>query len=177
MFLEEFEQLREGPPYFDYINGEAIEVNRPTGKHQDIEGELSHVLRRHVRKYELGRLHHKIDVKLPNGNWVGPDIVFISTEHLDRYDEQKGDLYGAPDLVVEISSPSTWGYDRIEKMDEYHLADVPWVWIVEQESLTIEENQWTAEGYVRIGGARSGQVFRPRLFPGLEIDLATLLKS
>jgi len=174
MTLAEFERLPEGPPYYDYIDGEAIEVNKPTGRHQDIEHEMTQSLKSFVRPRQLGRVYHNIDVRLPIGNWVGPDIVFIAAEHMGRYNDEKGDLYGAPDLAIEVSSPSTAAYDRIEKLDQYSRSEVPWVWIVDQDSLAIEEYQWTREGYLRAGGALPGHVFRPRLFPGLEIDLKAL---
>lgn len=174
MTLEDFERLPEGPPYYDYINGEAIEVNKPTGKHQRIEMRLANHLFEHTRSTGAGEVYHNIDVRLPQGNWVSPDIVFIAKQHLDLYDDVTGDLLGAPDLAVEITSPSTWAYDRMDKLTQYREARVPWVWIVEQESLTIEENQWTAEGYVLVGGAKAGQPFRPHLFPDLEIDLKAM---
>jgi Uma2 family endonuclease len=175
MTLEQFERLPEGPPYFDYINGEAIEVNRPTGRHQHIEMYLAFALREHCRKAKLGEVYPEIDVRLPQGHWVGPDIVFIALDHLDWYDEEKGDLLGRPDLAVEISSPTTMAYDRVEKLEQYRIAGTPWVWIVDQDSLTIEEFSWTPEGYLRVAGVAGGQVFRPRLFPELEIDLKSLL--
>lgn len=174
MTLEEFERLPEGPPFYDYIDGEAIEVNKPTGRHQDIEHEITQSLKSFVRPRQLGRVYHNIDVRLPTGNWVGPDVVFIAAEHLDRYDEGAGDLHGGLDLAIEVSSPTTADYDRGEKMEQYHRSQVPWVWIVEQNSLEIDEYEWTAEGYVRVGGAPGGNVFRPRLFLDLEIDLKAL---
>src|ERR1043165_4076946 len=126
--LEEFENLPEGPPFYDYIHGEAIEVNRPTARHADIQCYLLIALKAHVNENRLGRTHQEIDVKLPSGDWVGPDIIFLAREHFDRYDEDKGDLFGAPDLIVEISSPSTASYDRVEKFDLYWDNQVPWVW-------------------------------------------------
>jgi len=127
MTREEFERLPEGPPFYDYVNGEAVEVNRPTGRHQQIVLRLGNRLWEHARGNSLGEIYPDIDVELPNGNVYGPDIVFLSTEHLDRYDEASGDIHGAPDLVVEVLSPSTAAYDRVEKFREYHEAGVAWV--------------------------------------------------
>ncbi len=174
MSREEFERLPEGPPFYDFIDGEAIEVNKPKGRHQVIAMRLANRCWEHVHANNLGQVFPEIDVRLPVGNWVGPDIVFIAAEHLERYDEEKGDLYGAPDLAVEVSSPSTAAYDRVEKFEQYSRSGVPWVWIVDQESLSVEEYQWTPDGYLRVGGAMGGQPFRPRLFPGLELDIQAL---
>src|SRR5437016_7972019 len=82
MSLEEFEQIPEGPPFYHYIDGEAIKLNLPTGRHQDIELYLTYALKQHVKVHNLGLVYHNIDVRLPTGNWVGPDIVFIAAEHL-----------------------------------------------------------------------------------------------
>ena len=174
MSMEEFERIPEGPPFYDYIDGEAIKLNKPTGRHQRIEMRLANALFEFTSTRRLGEVYHNIDVKLPVGNWVGPDIVFIAAEHMDRYNQQKGDLYGAPDLAVEISSPPTATYDRIVKLEQYQLSEVPWLWIVDQDHLAVEEYQWTPDGYLRVGGALGSETFRPHLFDGLEIDLATL---
>jgi len=89
MSREEFEKLPEGPPYYDYIGGEAIEVNRPTGKHQDIVGLVWYGLQVFLTKQGRGKAWFDIDVLLPTGTVVGPDISVLFSEHLDRYNEQK----------------------------------------------------------------------------------------
>ncbi|MCS6861119.1 MAG: Uma2 family endonuclease [Abditibacteriales bacterium] len=175
MSKEEFRLLPEGPPFYDYVNGEAVEVNRPTGKHSQIMFRLASKLWEHVHAKDLGDVYSDIDVELPTGHTFGPDIVFLSKEHLDRYDEASGDLYGVPDLIVEILSPSNADYDRYEKFAYYHEAGVPWVWFVEQDTLTIEEFCWQAGGYLWLGAVRGGKVFKPKLFPDLEINLKDLL--
>src|SRR5437879_6348324 len=112
MTQEDFERLPEGPPFYDYINGEAIELNKPTPRHQDIELVFAYNLRDKVLNSGLGRLHNNISVKLPSGDWVGPDIVFVATENLHIFDPAKDYVNGTPDLIVEVSSPTTKTYDR-----------------------------------------------------------------
>jgi len=175
MSREDFAKLPEGPPFYDYIGGEAIEVNRPTGKHQRIVVYLAFVVDRFLRSHNLGVAYADIDVLLPTGTVVGPDLAVLLTEHLDRYDEEKGDIIGVPDLIAEVLSPTTAAYDRVEKLAEYHRAGVPWVWLIDQESLTIEEFQWTEGGYLLVQAVKGGETFRPTLFPELTINLKTLL--
>jgi len=175
MSREEFEKLPEGPPFYDYIGGEAIEVNRPTGKHQRIVVYLTFTIDQFLRSHRLGVAYADIDVVLPTGNTVGPDISVLLTEHLDRYDEQKGDIFGVPDLVIEVSSSSTAEYDRVEKMRVYLQAGVPWVWLIDQNALTIEEFQLTHDGYLLKQVVKSCETFRPSLFPDLEINLKSLV--
>ncbi|MDT7896442.1 MAG: Uma2 family endonuclease [Armatimonadota bacterium] len=176
MSKEEFEKLPEGPPFYDYIGGEAIEVNRPSGKHQKIIVRVCNRLMDHLYERRLGDVWADIDVLLPTGDVVGPDLSLLLAEHLDRYDEEKGDIIGVPDLVVEVLSPTTREYDRVEeKMRVYHRAGVPWVWLIDQETLTIEEFRWTQDGYLLVQAVKAGETFRPTLFPDLDINLKTLL--
>jgi len=52
---------------------------------------------------------------------------------------------------------------------------VPWYWIVDSETLSIEEYQATAAGYLRTASIGAGEEFRPRLFEGLVVNLKALL--
>jgi len=175
MSREQFERLPEGPPYYDYVDGEAIEVNRPTVRHQIILGRLFNVLWEYVHANNLGLVAPEVNVTLSTGNFYGPDIVYLKTEHLSRYHEHRGEIVGTPDLIVEVLSASTAAYDRNEKMEDYHRAGVPWLWYVDQDTLAIEEYQWTPDGYLRRAPLRASRKFKPSLFPDLEIDLPKLL--
>jgi Uma2 family endonuclease len=175
MSREEFERLPEGPPFYDYVNGEAVEVNRATGKHQRIVFRLANLLWEHVQGRQLGDVFPDIDVALPTGNVYGPDIVFVAAEHMHRYSEASGDLLGAPDLAVEVLSATTEAYDRGQKLQDFYASEVPWVWLVNQTDLGIAELQRTAEGYAEITFTPAGEAFTPRLFPDLRIDLEKLI--
>src|SRR5689334_2903347 len=65
MTPEEFEALPEGPPYYEYINGEAIEMNKPTRRHQRIELRLGGLLDSHPASNSLGEVSQQVDVGLP----------------------------------------------------------------------------------------------------------------
>ncbi|MEN3001790.1 MAG: Uma2 family endonuclease [Armatimonadota bacterium] len=173
MSRQEFERLPEGPPYYDYIQGEAIEANRPTGEHQQMVVWLAAKLWEHVRQHQLGDVWADINVDMPTGDLVGPDVVYLSANRLDQYDRSKGYIVGVPDLVVEVLSPSTASYDRSEKLEAYRRAAVPWVWLVDPYALTVEEYRWTPEGYLLVAVTPPTQPFQPKLFPELKLALGT----
>jgi Uma2 family endonuclease len=175
MTREQFEQLPEGPPFFDYINGEAVELNRPSVRHQDIVVCVTYALRQHVRSHDLGLVAADVDVELPSGDTVGPDVTFLAKDRAHMHDESKGDILGAPNLVVEVLSPSTAVYDRIEKLALYERAQISWVWLIDQDTLSIEEFQWTPDGYLRIGALPGGQPFIPKAFSDLTLNLSELI--
>ncbi|MEJ5384532.1 MAG: Uma2 family endonuclease [Fimbriimonadales bacterium] len=174
MSREQFLQLPEGPPFYDYVNGEAIEVNRPSVRHQYLLIRLASQLIEHVESRQLGLVAGDCNLELPNGNIYAPDIFYLSRQNLSAYDAARGYVRGAPDLVVEILSPSTAEYDRTQKMSDYAACGVPWVWLIDQETLLVEEYQWTPEGYLRRQAVDARTPFRPLLFPDLTLEMAQL---
>jgi Uma2 family endonuclease len=175
MTPEEYEALSEGPPFYEYIKGEAIEVNRPTRRHQIVNMRIGNLLWDYCRDNDFGIISPDTNAKLPSGDWVSPDSMFVSKSNSDKYDNERGVIIGAPDLIVEVSSPSTMAYDRGETLKLYSENGVKWVWFVDQDTLTIEEFQLTREGYVHIDAFGAGQEFSPKVFPELTIDMANLM--
>lgn len=64
---------------------------------------------------------------------VEPDVFIIC----DRRKITKTHAIGAPDLVIEILSPSTWRKDSYTKLSKYTLAGVREYWIIDPETLKI----------------------------------------
>jgi len=176
MTLEEFRARPEGPPDDEFEEGEVIPVTSPTPEHQDIIVELGHVLRRWVRGQQLGRVFVEVDAYLPDGRVYIPDFSFLSTDRMSLLDPGDRKIHGSPDLVVEITSGKP-DRDRVRKFRIYYQNGVPWYWIIDQESLTIEEYHATPDGYLRTASIASGEEFRPQLFPELTINLAVLVGS
>ena len=104
-------------------------------------------------------------------------LVFLTTEHLSRHSEQDGKIHGVPDLVIEIVSRSNPGRDRVTKFNNYLAAGVPWYWLIDSESLIQEEYHTEAGRYSRTAAAEAREIFRPAVFPGLELGLKTLLEE
>ncbi len=174
MSREQFLQLPEGPPYYDYVNGEAIEVNRPSVRHQYLLIRLASQLMAYVEPRQLGLVVGDCNLELPNGNIYAPDVLYLSSQNLGAYDSARGYVRGVPDLVVEILSPSTAEYDRTQKMGDYAACAVPRVWLIDQETLLVEEYQWTPEGYLRRQAVDARTPFRPHLFPELTLEMGQL---
>ncbi|MFN3421277.1 MAG: Uma2 family endonuclease [Armatimonadota bacterium] len=178
MSLTEFLSLPEddtSPVKYELEFGELVEVTRPTWEHNELAHELEHIIRSYVRSKRLGRVSGDILVILDEERDLSyaPDIVFVATEHLDRIRE--GRVYGAPDLVVEILSPTTAHRDVGIKKRIYHAYGVQWYWVVDMERKTVEEYRWMEEGYLLTQVVLPNEVFQPKAFPDLTIDLQALL--
>lgn len=174
MTLEEFRALPEGPPYYEFDDGELIPMTSPLMEHQDVLLALGEFLRRYVKTEGLGRVCAEVDVYLPDGRVYIPDLSYLSTDRLGLIGSIDRKIHGAPDLVVEITS-SIPQRDRVRKFEVYYRNGVPWYWIVDSQTLAIEEYQHTPQGYLRTASLEAGQEFRPRLFPDLTLNLADLL--
>lgn len=172
--LEEFRALPEGPPYYEYEEGELILVASPTPEHQDVVGILWNALWQFVRQHQLGRVVREVDVYLPDGRGYIPDLAYLSTERLPLLTPADRKIHGSPDLVVEVTS-SVPERDRVHKFRVYYDNGVPWYWIVDSNTLAIEEYHATPQGYLRTSSVAPGEEFRPRLFPELIINLVALL--
>ena len=113
-----------------------------------------------------------IGVKLDDSNGVQPDIVYVSNERREIIKERG--IEGAPDLVVEVLSPSTEARDRGVKLRRYAAAGVTQYWLLAPRTRSLEAYALTDVGYALEGEHGPGSVFRPALFPGLDLSIDAL---
>ena len=112
------------------------------------------------------------DVVLSDYDVVQPDILFISNERADIITE--ANIQGAPDLVVEILSPSTGAYDRGYKQVLYGRHGVREYWIVDPDAETVDVLVEGEDGLIPLGSyGNTGELNTP-LLEGLTLDLDEL---
>ena len=115
-----------------------------------------------------------MDVVLSDYDVAQPDLLFVSGERADIVTE--ANIQGAPDLVVEILSPSTAGYDRGYKQILYGRHGVREYWVVDPDAETVEVLVEGEEGLVPLGSyGNSGELITP-LLEGLALDLDELFR-
>ena len=115
---------------YELLNGELILVASPNMDHQDVVTNLGTHVSVFVREGDLGKLYFApTDVILSDSEVVQPDLLFISKER--EHIRTPANIQGAPDLIVEILSPSSarrdWGYKR----ELYAKHEVKEYWIVD----------------------------------------------
>jgi Uma2 family endonuclease len=155
---------------YEVIDGDLYVTPPPDWLHQEQLLHLAYFVKHWVSTHRLGRLAQPpVGVVLDDENGLDPDLVFFFHEHAHVI--QKRGVFGPPDLVVEVLSPSTESRDRGITLRRYASAGVPHYWILDTDGPTIEERVFGEDGYQLIGTFGPGQVFRPTIFPGLEIPL------
>jgi Uma2 family endonuclease len=158
----------------ELIEGELYMTPSPRPRHQEITGNISDALRAFVKKHGAGKVFFApLDVFLPSGSVVQPDLIFIARENFSIIQER---IEGVPDLCVEVVSPRGAERDRIVKRRLYAENGVPEYWIVDDESksvevLTLDGREYAPFGYFVApeGVAAEGQEpdeVRSRVLPG-----------
>ncbi len=116
------------------IDGREVLMSpRPAIKHSAIAGNIYSIFRRFLRGKRC-KVYMEPDVFLDEKNRFVPDVVIVCDKDKIKYDG----VHGAPDLVVEILSPSTMTRDRGVKKAAYERAGVKEYWIVSPEGKSIE---------------------------------------
>ncbi len=127
----------------EIINGEAVMMAPPTRIHQKISMEISRQLANFLegKKCEVYPAPFGVRLFEQYGDEPGdvdtmvePDISVVC----DRSKLDKHGCKGAPDLIVEILSPSTMRHDRLVKLNLYQRAGVREYWIVDPENKTVQ---------------------------------------
>lgn len=112
MTAAEFAQLPESGGRFMLLHGELIEMPTPKDPHQTVVLLIALLLHRLTTSLGGKVKISPLDVYLDQENVVQPDVFWISGEGSKCRLGDDGYWHGAPDLVVEVLSPSTAKYDK-----------------------------------------------------------------
>jgi Uma2 family endonuclease len=169
---EEYARLDDEQRY-EIIDGELLMAPAPDTWHQDWSRELFKRIEAHVAARKLGKVYYApVDVILDAENVVQPDILFIAKAHLSII--QRRGVFGAPDLLVELISPSSVQRDRYLKKALYSSFGVKEYWIVDNANKALEiwklqNQQFELHCMVEEKGKVTSLVL-----PGLEFDLSEI---
>lgn len=166
---QDYLQLPEGRRY-EILDGDLYMVPSPTPAHQMIASRLEFALHRHVVAADLGVVvRAPCDVLLSDADVVQPDVMFISKSRQSMIKEHNID--GAPDLVVEVLSPTTTERDRGVKLKLYERAGIPEYWLISPEARTIEVLGLSEGSYTCVGLYGAHDILSSPLLPSLQIPV------
>ena len=171
---QDFLELPDDGKRYEIIDGELYVSPAPTTKHQRSTTRLTTTLDVHTRSRRLGEVFAApFDVVLANDAIVEPDIVYVSRGRRSIITEPN--IQGAPDLVVEVISPSSTRRDQETKRDLYARYKVPYYWLVHPVQEWIRAYELGADGaYELVAEAHKDEAFSASPFPDLTIQLAEL---
>ncbi|HVU11725.1 MAG TPA: Uma2 family endonuclease [Phototrophicaceae bacterium] len=167
----EFDQLTANDERrFELINGEVIEMTAPKIKHQRLIGRLYRLL---DDIKPDGEVFITPDVYLDEYNVPEPDIVWVAANSA-TCEITENRLIGAPDLVVEILSPSTAKRDRTDKFDLYEKHGTREYWLVDPEYDQIEVWKRGATSFERQRVYGIGDTFESAVLGGKTVEIAPI---
>lgn len=163
--LQHFDSSRR----WELIDGVAYAMSGASRIHQALLRELSLHLTLHFRGRGCEVLQAPFDVRFSERDVVQPDLLVACGEGLRATHHD-----GAPDLVIEVCSPSTLRHDRLRKFNLYAAAGVPEYWIVTPHPLLFEVLQNQGGHFVTRGIYSDSDLLRSVGFPELQLDLREL---
>jgi len=174
---EELWRLGEGDVRRELVNGEVIEMPPVGGMHGDVAGRAFRRLAEHVDRHGggkvvVGEVGFILNLPYDPERVRAPDIAFISTARLPEGQLPRGFVRGAPDLVVEVLSPSDSPTDLQQKMRDWLEGGVRLVWLIAPEAKTV--TVYRPDGSARLLRERES-LDGEDVLPGLRIIVADLL--
>jgi Uma2 family endonuclease len=175
---EEFQELpRDGSKRFELIEGEVFMTPSPNTKHQRAVARLLRVLSDFVEENDLGEVFiAAYDIVFSRWTALEPDLLFIRQDRRSIITD--ANVQGAPDLVIEILSPSNKAYDRKTKLVAYEKAGVPELWYLDPEERTAEILNLGGDGCYAVTATLSGNdAIVSTALPGFSLGLNEVFAS
>ena len=166
-----YEDYRNTPDdvRYELLDGELVVVPAPSMFHQTTSKKLFWKLEL-LEELGLGLVFYApADVVFSDTDTLQPDIVFISTERAHIITEQN--IRGAPDLVIEILSPSTASRDRNFKRALYERHGVKEYWMVDPDAKNVTVLLLGESGFELVGIYGEGQTLASPTLSGFRLNV------
>lgn len=171
--IEEFAKLPDEGLLYELDEGELISMAPASEEHGYLGIEIGRVLANFVKKFGLGRVYAAdTGFRLSRDTVRAPDVAFVRKDRLGPR-ASKNFFDGAPDLAVEIFSPSDSVPQLMRKVRQYLVAGAHTVWVVYPESRQV--HVFEASGKDRLLSAEDA-LEAPELLPGFQLPIAALFE-
>jgi len=155
MTAAEYRQLPVTNTIQELINGELTVPPSPMIPHQRIVLNIALLLRNDVPNGEV--FISPMDVYFDEHNVLQPDVFWVA--EASKCIERDGYFYGAPELVVEVHSPSTAKQDKQTKFEIFEKHGVNEYWMADPVGSVLEIWQRKVEAFQRLGVFGEGDTF------------------
>ncbi|MGE3844019.1 MAG: Uma2 family endonuclease [Vicinamibacterales bacterium] len=160
----------------EVIDGEHHVTPSPSTKHQEVSGNLFWLLRSYLEAHPCGRIFSApFDVVFSEFDVVEPDLLYMSHARAEQV-LTAANVRGAPELVIEIGSPSTRRRDETTKRRLYERCGVSEYWVVDPELDVVRVYRRLGDRFDRPVelSREAGDTLTTPLLPGMELALDRL---
>ena len=158
---------------YELLDGELVMTPAPGERHQSISILLGSKLFQFASENSLGRVYlAPFDVVLSDVDVVQPDLLFVSNER--DHIITPANIQGAPDLVVEILSPSTAERDKTFKRALYARHGVNEYWMVDTTAKDITVLLLGERGYEVVDTYGEGETLTSPTLQGFALSVGDI---
>src|SRR5213080_3690556 len=157
----------------EIIDGELVVTAAPATRHQQVVTTLVGELYQHVKAHGGRVFPAPTDVFFSDTNVVEPDVLYVRPEHVSRVEKRL--VRSAPDLVAEVSSPSTRRLELVRKRELYERFGVPEYWFVDLDADRLEVHLLTEGRYGQPLLLGRGETVQTQQAPGFSLAVGDLL--
>lgn len=169
----DLERAPEDGRRYELYDGEVFVVPAPLPRHQVSQQLVLEVVRAYAAQYGGFAVDSPIDIVFSDYDVLQPDVVFFRRER-QHFIDLDAPIRHAPDLCVEVLSPSTAATDRGRKMQMFARYGVPEYWIVDFLARTVEVHCLATGAYIVTSVARDRDVIVSPTIDGLTFGAATV---
>jgi len=165
----------EGPERYQLFNGEVYQMASPSVEHQAILGEIFNQFYNWLKGKPCRVFASPLDVRLfpkkdkSDKTVVQPDLLVVC----DKAKIAEGSINGAPDLVIEIVSPSNTHSELFLKFQYYMKAGVREYWIIDPGRKNVQVNLYDNGRYIT-SLYEDNTPIPVTILPGMEVNIEEL---
>lgn len=136
---DEFFEMEDDGCKYELVQGVLVPMTPPGGWHGEVSGELTWHIRNYLAEHPIGRVYVETTFRLAQDPDTvrAPDVAFVRADRLPPPEARERYLPRAPDLAIEVLSPSDRAGDVTEKVIEYLDAGTRLVWVVHPRRRTV----------------------------------------
>jgi Uma2 family endonuclease len=173
---EDFWKLGDGDTRRELVDGEVREMAPVGGVHGQVAARICRRMAEHGERSVggvvlVGDVGFVLELPYDRERVRAPDVAFVTTARLREGRLPEGFIHGAPDLAVEVLSPSDNSADVQQKVRDYLEAGARLVWLIAPVARTA--TVYRADGSARLVG-EGDHLDGEDVLPGLAIPLAEL---
>lgn len=159
---------------YQVVEGELFTAPTPNSFHQFVQKNLLFILEGYLLLHPVGTvLGAPCDVYLDDFSLFQPDVLYVTREHDARI--QADGIHGAPDLVIEILSPSSAALDR-RKRGLLAKAGTVEFWQIDPALRQLQRFVFNESAAKPIALIDEPESFTSPLFPGLTLAIAQIFQ-
>lgn len=175
MTAEDLLALPEDGYRYELVEGEIIRMSPPSGEHGSLAGRFVHFLYVHEDSPRPGHILVETGFILTRDPDTvrSPDVSYIRRDRVSREQLQRGFIPGAPDLAVEIMSPSDTVAETLAKVQAYLAAGTLLVVVLEPRTQSV--SVYRPDGTARVLRAAANDTLElPEVMVGFKVAVSEL---